>query len=112
MPKLSICIYPGCSKAVEGKYCINHNKNHSHDNIMVRNRQAKRKRNTGSTVWQRMRKLQLIKEPYCRICKAIGVLSVSTVVDHIDGDTFNESQSNFQSLCKECHDRKTMRENR
>src|SRR5690606_26070474 len=64
-------------------------------------------------VWQRLRRMQLRREPLCRAGRG-GDKRAATEVDHIvalvDGGT-NESD-NLQSLCKGCHSRKTAAENR
>lgn len=75
-------------------------------------RQRKRKRNTGSSTWRKMAKYYLARDIWCAKCSRNGVKTIATVVDHIDGDTYNEHDSNFQCLCKRCHDRKTYMENR
>ena len=58
---------------------------------------------------------QLIAEPFCRVCARAGRRVRATVVDHIlphRGDMARfRDVGNLQSLCKRCHDAKTMREN-
>lgn len=62
--------------------------------------------------WRKIRLMQLRVEPLCRHCKANGVVTPATEVDHIlrlkRGGT-NEAH-NLQSLCKPCHSRKTQLE--
>lgn len=61
--------------------------------------------------WRKARKAYLKQNPLCVACKSIGVITEATVVDHIkphkgDQELFWD-RSNWQSLCKRCHDRKT-----
>lgn len=75
-----------------------------------------------SRLWtQQLRPAQLLREPFCQApdCDGIretGRPSRATVVDHIrphrgDMALFSDP-ANLQSLCKRCHDRKTLREQR
>lgn len=66
--------------------------------------------------WQTARAYFLRKHPLCMCadCKAAGLIVPASVVDHItphrgDMRLFWDS-SNWQSLSKPCHDRKTARE--
>lgn len=58
--------------------------------------------------WQRRRIAYLRAHPLCVYCKQTGKVSAATVVDHIvphRGDkTLFWKESNWQSLCKTCHD--------
>jgi 5-methylcytosine-specific restriction protein A len=55
--------------------------------------------------WRRIRKAQLIKEPWCRYCHPR--LIVATVADHIIPHRGNAGlfwdTGNLQSLCAPCH---------
>ena len=58
--------------------------------------------------WQKARAGFLRKHPLCRMHQARGQVVPATVVDHIkphrgDRKLFWDS-SNWQSLCKQCHD--------
>ena len=57
--------------------------------------------------WQKVRRLHLATEPYCRYCKQIGIFKEANVVDHIKphkGDTrLFWDKSNYQALCTHCH---------
>jgi len=65
--------------------------------------------------WRKVRLDGLKNEPLCRECKAKGITKAATDRDHIkpvrgkDDPLFWEP-SNHQSLCHECHSRKTMNE--
>lgn len=64
-----------------------------------------------STTWKKIRIAKLRKNPYCEDPYAVhdGLLVPATEVDHIktlrSGGT--HADSNLQSLCNDCHERKT-----
>lgn len=64
--------------------------------------------------WRRLRKRQLQLEPLCRRCKADGLLTPATEVDHVvpiaDAPGRRLDASNLQSLCHPCHSLKTAQE--
>ncbi|MCG8429570.1 MAG: HNH endonuclease [Candidatus Omnitrophica bacterium] len=66
--------------------------------------------------WCNLRKAQLRSNPLCEACAAKGIHALATEVDHIiphKGDVkLFHSRDNLQSLCKACHSRKTMNEQR
>jgi 5-methylcytosine-specific restriction protein A len=60
------------------------------------------------SLWQRLSKLVLIEEPFCRICEREGRITRSTIPDHIvplayGGQTV---RSNLQGSCVSCNTRK------
>lgn len=59
--------------------------------------------------WQKLRKIYLARHPFCIKCPRLA-----TEVDHIlplaEGGT--HADDNLQALCKSCHSRKTIRDNR
>ena len=64
--------------------------------------------------WQRNRRMYLREHPVCKVCAESGVTRGASVVDHIvphkgNMELFND-ESNWQSLCKACHDHKTQSE--
>lgn len=64
--------------------------------------------------WQKMRSKYLGEHPLCVTCFEGGIVRAATVVDHIvphkgDPDKLWDV-NNLQPLCKQCHDRKTARE--
>ena len=66
--------------------------------------------------WQTASKSFLLHHPFCVRCRQQGRLTPATVVDHIiphrgDRNLFWD-ESNWQALCKPCHDRKTWTEDR
>jgi 5-methylcytosine-specific restriction protein A len=63
--------------------------------------------------WRKLRKSVLIRDNYlCKACEAKGIATPATDVDHIVNKARGGSDilSNLQSLCKECHRAKTIRE--
>jgi len=63
--------------------------------------------------WGRLRDLHLAREPLCRMCGASGVVTVATVVDHVNphkGDWNKFVLGELQSLCKLHHDVSKQRE--
>lgn len=58
--------------------------------------------------WQKARERHLLDSPLCVYCARLGRTTAATVVDHITphrGDmTLFWDQTNWQSMCKPCHD--------
>ena len=66
--------------------------------------------------WSRARKAFLSDHPLCIRCSTAGIYNTATVVDHIVPhrgclERFWD-QTNWQALCKRCHDAKTAHEDR
>ena len=105
MPKKALkpCKHPGCPNLTDGLYCAEHQSLHP-------DRPSAAKRGYGSK-WQRLSKAYLRRHPLCVRCKAQGRFTAATVVDHViphRGDPhLMWDESNWQALCKPCHDRKT-----
>jgi len=61
--------------------------------------------------WRVARRQWLKRHPLCVLCEADGRVVAAEVVDHITPHRGNRdafwNQENWQSLCKQCHDRKT-----
>ena len=97
------CSHPGCPNLTDNRCCAEHKPLHPE-------RPSAAKRGYGSK-WQRVSKVYLRKNPMCVKCKANGRFVTATVVDHIiphRGDSvLMWSESNWQALCKHCHDKKT-----
>ena len=101
------CRYPGCPNLCDkGTYCDEHRKEWSPD--ALRGGAAVRGYNSQ---WRDARKKYLRQHPLCVKCLAEKKLTPATVVDHIVPHRGDKSlfwdQSNWQALCKECHDQKT-----
>ena len=100
------CRYPGCPNLCDsGVYCNEHAK-YSTD----RRRGNAAERGYDSK-WRSARALFLKKNPLCVKCRENGKLTPATVVDHIIPHRGNPvlfwDRSNWQPLCKDCHDHKT-----
>ncbi|MBV4424309.1 HNH endonuclease [Clostridium tyrobutyricum] len=103
------CKHPGCPKLTEGYYCEEHEALHRGD-------RANAGRRGYNSKWRIARSRYLKAHPLCVRCKEENKLTKATVVDHIKphrGDrVLFWNESNWQSLCKRCHDIKTMTEDR
>lgn len=57
--------------------------------------------------WRKLRDLVLLQEPLCRMCSAMGRVTMATVVDHITPHKGNQKlmwdRANLQALCASCH---------
>jgi len=65
-----------------------------------------------SPEWRNLRAYKLSLDPFCEICMKFGYLKPAQVVDHVkdikDEPDLRLEITNLTSLCKPCHDRKTM----
>ena len=100
------CAHHGCPELVPTgqKYCAKHKALHPEDQRPA----AARGYNSR---WQKARKRYLQAHPLCEECLKEGRYVKATVVDHIvphrgDPKLFWD-ESNWQALCKKCHDKKT-----
>lgn len=105
------CRHPGCPNLVPvgEKYCAEHKELHPEE---VRSAAAR----GYNSKWRRESKKFLKNHPLCQECLKKGIATPATVVDHIvphrgDPKLFWD-RSNWQALCKKCHDRKTATEDR
>lgn len=103
------CKHPGCLELVPvgQKYCDKHKPLHPEEQRSASARGYNSK-------WRRESKKFLGIHPLCVRCIEKGIATPATVVDHIithrgDQELFWD-RSNWQPLCKKCHDRKTMTE--
>ena len=105
------CAHPGCPELVDPseRYCPAHKPLHPEP---VRSASSR----GYDAQWRRVSKQYLAAHPLCVRCLSRGVYTKATVVDHIRPHRGDPSlfwdQSNWQPLCKQCHDRKTGREDR
>ena len=104
------CAEPGCPAVVSGdsRYCDHHGAIHAAEYDSRRG--SSTARGYGYR-WQKIRKMQLINEPFCaNIFGDHGdVLVMATEVDHIKPKEKGggDEPGNLQSLCKRCHSKKT-----
>lgn len=101
------CRYPRCPNLCEsGVYCETHRKEWSQE--AIRGGAAARGYDAR---WQKARAAYLKRHPLCAECLKCGTLTPATVVDliipHRGNDALFWDTNNWQSLCKDCHDRKT-----
>ena len=80
---------------------------------MLKPKVTKPRRDRGSRA-RRIRLEVLARDKYCcQSCRLLGIITQAVEVDHIvpicDGGS--NSPSNLQSLCVECHRKKTLDEN-
>ena len=99
---LKPCGHPRCSNLTNDKYCNEHSTIHQRPSAVERGYDGR---------WRKRSKLFLKAYPLCEDCLKQNKLTPATVVDHIvphRGDpTLMWAESNWQPLCKRCHDRKT-----
>ncbi len=107
MPNVAkrLCAHPGCPNVTDKQYCAEHAKLHARPSVT--------KQGYGYR-WQQRSKRFLRDHPLCASCQKDGKLTPAAVVDHIiphRGDTrLFWDASNWQPLCKRCHDTKTANE--
>ena len=101
------CRQPGCPNLCkEGTYCEIHRKDNTPEDL----RGGATQRGYNSR-WQKARKAYLRSHPLCKKCLSEGRYTPATVVDHIIPHRGNQQlfwdMTNWQPLCKACHDKKT-----
>jgi len=102
------CSYPGCPELTDGGLCEKHKRLLQHEQNQARGGSAKM---GYGYRWQKARELFLRENPLCAECQRYGRITPATVVDHIKPHKGNQKLfwdwSNWQALCKQCHDKKT-----
>jgi 5-methylcytosine-specific restriction protein A len=102
------CGHPGCPNLTSERYCETHKPLHP-------DRPPSAERGYNSR-WRKLSKAYLRKHPLCVKCMQDGRYVPATVVDHITPHRGNEvlmwGETNWQALCKPCHDRKTWTEDK
>lgn len=105
---LKICNHRVCDKLTRNTYCEQHEK--APENIRKYHKPDYKKL-YHSTLWRKNRVIFLKRNPLCVLCEQQGRLKPATIVDHIKPHKGNYElfikQSNWQALCKICHDYKT-----
>lgn len=103
------CAHPGCPGLTRQRYCDKHKTEGSKVDIQTRGTAAHRGYDAR---WRRIRAEVLRKHPLCMDCLEQGRTAAATDVHHIDGNVQNMAESNLRPLCKACHSRHTIKENR
>ena len=104
------CNQPGCAALTNDRFCPPHK----------RARQAKYDRERGSAAarlygarWRKASKAFLAGK-LCKVCEERGIIKLATATDHIIPHRGSRKlfwdRTNWQPLCKTCHDRKTATE--
>jgi 5-methylcytosine-specific restriction enzyme A len=105
------CSYPGCPELTAEQYCTMHQRQVTSEYDRRRGSAASRGYDQR---WREARQRYLMQHPLCSECERKGKVTAVSVVDHIKphkGDmTLFWNESNWQALCKPCHDSKTARE--
>lgn len=103
------CRWPGCPALVERGYCAQHRPPAE----LAAPRRSAAIRGYGRR-WREAARQFLREFPLCRCCEEHGQPAAATVVDHIVPHCGKAGlfwdRSNWQPLCKRCHDRKTASE--
>ena len=107
-----ICTWPGCNTLVRGtSRCERHQAQDQREQDQRRGSAYSRGYDSR---WRRARLMYLRRHPLCRYHEQKGLHVAATVVDHViphkgdDGLFWDET--NWQALCKTCHDVKTATE--
>lgn len=74
------CRQPGCPELTAARYSLRHDRQLA---ASLEERRGTRTSRGYDYQWQRTRIMVLRREPYCRRCKARGVWTPATLVDHI-----------------------------
>lgn len=111
---LRLCAHAGCGTLTRSVYCDKHKPRYTD----TRSAEAEAWHSLYRTaLWRKkLRPAQLLREPFCRLCARAGQRVPATDVDHIvphrgNWDLFVDP-NNHQSLCHQCHGRKTAEEMR
>ncbi len=108
------CGHPGCRVLIPvgaGGVCDEHRKHVQRADDQRRGTSTERGYDAR---WRKARKMFLARNPVCVRCHELNRVEIATVVDHVDphrGDYEKFwDESNWQALCKPCHDKKTATE--
>lgn len=116
MPQKALrpCRHTGCPNLTKygTTYCEEHQP--MYPNSMIDGKRPSSYRMGYDNKWKKRRLIFLRKNPLCESCRENGRYTMATVVDHIRPHKGNKElfwdESNWQALCKPCHDRKTFKE--
>ena len=108
-----VCRFPGCKSLIthHSGYCEECRRKVSQKYNLQRDKAVQ---SLYGTRWQKARRLFLASNPLCRTCADDGRVSPAEVVDHVTPHKGNIDlfwdEGNWQSQCRLCHDRKTIKE--
>jgi 5-methylcytosine-specific restriction protein A len=110
---LSPCRQSGCPTVTPDRYCKDHTQ---YSNHLDRHRGSAGSRGYDAA-WQKIRKQALKRDLYlCQHCKNEGRATSAKDVDHIIPISIDPSKrldlANLQSLCRSCHNKKTLEDQR
>lgn len=112
------CARSGCARLVTAnRYCVEHSRERGFAALTRQDFDRRRGTRTArgyNNTWLKASKTFRLKHPLCKRCEEQGRLTSAAVTDHVIphyGDqTLFWDESNWQALCKSCHDAKTARE--
>jgi len=108
------CSYPGCGEIVAAgvTYCVDHDRTVERDRSM--SHESRKWHKLYDRKWREAAALYLSRHPLCSACGSVRIVTAAQVVDHIIPHKGDRSlfwdRSNWQGLCKRCHDVKTQGE--
>lgn len=102
--RVKVCSTPGCPNLSAGGKCAECIKAYDASRGTASQRGY-------DAAWRKIRDNYIRRFP---VCETHGCTNRATDVDHIDGSgpRGDNSDRNLRSMCKRCHSRKTVRENR
>ena len=106
---LKPCAVSGCPNLTDGIYCDKHKKEDNR-NYTKFHRDEKANKFYSSKEWRTLRKAFLSTHPLCVECIKEGKYTPAKIVDHIVPIRFGGKPldaSNLQSLCWNCHTKKS-----
>jgi 5-methylcytosine-specific restriction protein A len=104
------CGFPGCPMLVDSAHrrCEKHRIEEEKEINQGRGSASRRGYNAR---WRSARNRFLLNHPLCAECQKSGQITAATVVDHVVAHKGDQrlfwDESNWQALCKACHNRKT-----
>ena len=105
------CNHPGCPTLTHERLCQRHQREERRE--LARSRPNPAAMEYGHE-WRKASRRFLQENPLCVHCRQAGKIRASEVTDHIvphkGGMAAFWDRTNWQALCKPCHDRKTAKE--
>jgi len=98
------CNRPGCHNLCSTPYC----EEHTRPPQPRQDRRPSASKRGYDTLWKKRRDMFLARSEnaMCRRCTERGIHGVpSEMVHHRDGNPRNNDESNWEPLCRECHER-------